>query len=130
MYSIGKIGCFLAGCCYGIYYNGPFNVVYNYSYSAPAEVRLFPIQLLESIVFLVIFIYFYLNSNKKSNKVLFIGKAIFICGISKFLLDYLRMSHAGQIISVNQLTSIIFMLIGMFLILKDNIKKAKINRQK
>ena len=29
MYGIGKIGCFLTGCCYGIEYNKIFNVVYN-----------------------------------------------------------------------------------------------------
>jgi phosphatidylglycerol:prolipoprotein diacylglycerol transferase len=118
MYSIGKIGCFLAGCCYGIYYDGPLNVIYNYSYSAPAIVKLFPIQLLESVVFLVIFIYLYNQTNKNNNKNQFIGKALFICGLSKFLLDYLRMSHQGQIISINQIISLIFIIIGIFMLLK------------
>ena len=44
MYSIGKIGCLLVGCCYGIEYSGPFSIVYNYSYSDIVGVRLFPIQ--------------------------------------------------------------------------------------
>lgn len=26
MYSVGKIGCFLAGCCYGIEYSGLFSI--------------------------------------------------------------------------------------------------------
>ena len=29
MYAIGKIGCFLTGCCHGIKYEGMFNIVYN-----------------------------------------------------------------------------------------------------
>ena len=28
MYAVGKIGCFLVGCCYGIEYSGPFSIVY------------------------------------------------------------------------------------------------------
>ena len=57
MYAVGKIGCFFAGCCYGIEYNGFLNVTYNYSAIAPKGMSLFPIQLLESIVFLIIFLY-------------------------------------------------------------------------
>ena len=66
MYAIGKIGCFLVGCCYGIKYSGIFSVVYNYSLHAPVGVSLFPIQLVESIVFLLIFIY--MLNKKLQNK--------------------------------------------------------------
>ena len=52
MYSIGKIGCFIAGCCYGINYNGLFKIIYKHSKSAPNNVYLFPVQLIESIIFL------------------------------------------------------------------------------
>ena len=57
MYAIGKIGCFLTGCCYGIEYNGIGNIIYKYSPTAPNYIPLFPIQLVESIVFVLIFIY-------------------------------------------------------------------------
>ena len=45
MYSIGKIGCFLVGCCYGIQYNGFGSIKYLTSRGAPLNVNLFPIQL-------------------------------------------------------------------------------------
>ena len=118
MYSIGKIGCFLVGCCYGIEYNGPFSIIYNYSYSAPKGISLFPIQLLEAIVFMLIFIYIYRNKENKYN-VKFIGKTLVICGASKFLLDYLRESHVGQIISINQIVSLIFIILGLYFIFEN-----------
>lgn len=117
MYSIGKIGCFLAGCCYGIEYNGPLSVSYNYSYDAIKGVSLFPVQLLETIVFFVIFIY--INNkirNKKTDKIIVIGQTFVISGVAKFLLDYLRMNNTDGLFSINQLISIIFAFIGIIMI--------------
>ncbi len=42
----GRIGCFLAGCCYGI--EVPWGVVYTNSASGPNGVPLLPLQLIES----------------------------------------------------------------------------------
>ena len=42
---IGRIGCFLAGCCYGRETDGPFGVVFHDSVYAPGGMRLFPVQL-------------------------------------------------------------------------------------
>lgn len=127
MYAIGKIGCFFGGCCYGIDYNGPFKVVYNYSQSAPKGESLFPIQLLESIVFFVLFIYaFYIVKNKKEDDMKF-GRLIVLCGCAKFFLDYLRMSHIGKLLSINQIVSIIFILIGGVIIIFSKLKSKHVN---
>lgn len=126
MYGIGKIGCFLAGCCYGIEYSGIFSVTYNYSYSAPHGIKVFPIQLVETIVYIIIFIYIYnkVKEKKVNNKI--IGETLIICGIPKFLLEYLRMSHVGKIITVNQIVSILFIILGMFLVFSEfKIKQGK-----
>ncbi|MDD6879523.1 MAG: prolipoprotein diacylglyceryl transferase [bacterium] len=120
MYSIGKIGCFVAGCCYGIKYNRPLSVTYNYSYTAPIGISLFPIQLLEAITFMIIFIYVFIKSKKQKPNNILIGKIFVICATSKFLLDYLRMSHVGKLLSINQLVSVLFILIGLYLTFKKN----------
>lgn len=124
MYGIGKIGCFLAGCCHGIKYNGPFHIVYNYSYSAPKGVSLFPVQLVEALMFLTIFFIVFnkVKAERYNNKI--IGLTFIICSISKFLLDYLRISHIGKIISINQIISLIFIAIGLF-IFKCNATRNK-----
>ena len=61
MYAIGKIGCFLVGCCYGMKYSGPGSIIYNYSSIAPKNTSLFPVQILETLIFTLIFIYTIIN---------------------------------------------------------------------
>lgn len=120
MYAVGKIGCFFAGCCYGIEYDGFLNVTYNYSAIAPKGMSLFPIQLLESIVFLVIFLYTFIKFRKVDiDKNIFIGQTFIICGVPKFFLDYLRSSHVGLFLSTNQIFSITFILAGLILVIKS-----------
>jgi len=50
IHGFGRIGCFLAGCCYGIPYDGPLSVVYTQSIAAPRNIAMFPVQLLESLL--------------------------------------------------------------------------------
>lgn len=47
-HGFGRIGCRLAGCCYGMSYDGPFAVIYQGSLVAPNDRPLFPVQLLEA----------------------------------------------------------------------------------
>ena len=105
MYSISKIGCFFAGCCLGIPYDGMFCVKYN---NWRTKAIAFPIQLVETIVFAIIFVIchiLYKKGHKKYiNEIILLTSAFF-----KFLLDFLRESHAeGFVITVNQIVSIAF----------------------
>lgn len=127
VYSIGKIACFLTGCCYGINYNGPFSITYHYSPNNNNGISLFPVQILESIVFFIIFIITYkiVIKNKISNKT--VGTITIAIFVSKFLLDFLRYTHMNNIISFNQIICIPFILIGLLLIFS---KKEYINTQK
>ena len=103
IYGIAKIGCFIAGCCYGIPYNGILSVTYTNGLNIP----LFPVQLAESIVFFIIFV---LCNKYKSNKnIIYI--TIIICALSKFLLDFLRYEHINKIMSINQICSILLIVI-------------------
>jgi len=110
MYSVGKIGCFYAGCCYGIKYNGILKVTYHNSLVAPNEVPLFPVQILESIVFMLIFVYMFYKYKKKCIN---LSLLIILCAVSKFLLDFLRDSHSGVILSVNQMVCLVFILMTL-----------------
>lgn len=53
MHAVGRVGCFSAGCCYGIPCD--FGVVFDASPIAPHGVRLLPVQLIESACLLVLF---------------------------------------------------------------------------
>ena len=110
IYSISKLSCFFAGCCYGIPYNGIFSVTYTEGLNIP----LFPVQLAETIVFFMVFIFSVLNIKNQN----IIEITIILSAISKFLLDFLRYSHLENGLSVNQWISIGFVVIGIVILIK------------
>lgn len=116
IYSISKIGCFIAGCCYGIPYNGLFAVTYP---SIP-ETSLFPIQIVETISFFILFLV--CNHFKKNKYILYI--VVITASTLKLLLDFLRYEHIDKMISSNQIFSIILIVITIILFIY-NYKKNK-----
>lgn len=98
-YSIAKIGCFFTGCCVGIPYSGILSI----TYIDKSNISLFPIQLLETIVFFIVF----LICNKLKNKKNIIYITLIMCSICKFLLDFLRYEHIYKPITINQIISIL-----------------------
>lgn len=98
MYAVGKLGCNSAGCCYGI----PFE---HGIYNAAAGQNVFPVQMTETIVFVIIFgIAFWMYISEKRN---WLQVTIIASALAKAGLDYLRDSHIDQVLSVNQIMSII-----------------------
>lgn len=92
VYAIAKLGCTYAGCCHGFTYTGPFSLIYN---NPEAQGEFFPVQPLETLVFLAIF--FFAQKIQKPIPILT------ICVIAKFFLDFLRYTHADNLISPNQI---------------------------
>ena len=119
MYSISKIGCFMAGCCYGIEYSGIFSVKYSGSIASCTEKELFPVQFAESLIFMVIFILGILLEYKFKNKNTVPILAI-ISALSKGLLDFLRHSHVNGVISVNQVSCLIVLVLAIVYIFMRN----------
>ena len=111
VYAIGKIGCFTAGCCYGINYNGLGKVIYTSSLHAPLNTELFPVQLVEAITFTGTF---------KDFAYLLIS-----ISFSKFILDYLRAGRENIIFSFNQKISIVLFIWGLFILYRVYKKTKK-----
>ena len=107
IYGLTKIACFIVGCCYGIPYNGIFSITYTHGLNKP----LFPIQITETIVFLIIFIICHKLRNNKN--IIYI--TIILVSIFKFILDFLRYDHITKLITVNQIFSVI-LLIGTIIV--------------
>ena len=117
-YGVSKIGCHIMGCCHGRPYEGPFSISYNNEFFHTGNI--FPVQITESIVFIFIFcvtILTYLRNDKYV-----IGMAFILCGLGKFSLDFLREEHIGKILSANQIISIIFMILGIYITVKSHRK--------
>lgn len=49
LHAVWKAGCFCAGCCYGIPYDGPAAVTFPKGSAAPAGIPLFPAQPVEML---------------------------------------------------------------------------------
>lgn len=95
VHGLGRIGCFLAGCCYGKEYDGIFHVVFPKDSFAPAGISLFPVQLVESIcLFLLSLILFTTKKRKILNPIYlyFFGYSIL-----RFILEFFRADDRGQI---------------------------------
>ena len=98
MYSVSKIGCLLAGCCRGMDWQGRWAVNYL---TKEGECTALPVQGLESVSFLLLFILGMLWYRKR--KPFAVHGIFLLSALTKFLLDFLRASHTGQILSVTQL---------------------------
>ena len=89
IHGFGRIGCFLAGCCYGIPYDGPFAVQFPEGSLAPSDTTLFPVQLVEAICLLILAIVLAVLDLKKSYPHT-IAVYFIVYGILRFLLEYVR----------------------------------------
>lgn len=70
-HAFGRIGCALAGCCYGVPYDGPGAVVYAESLAAPNGMPLFPVQALEASLNLItatVLCVYILHSRKRAER--------------------------------------------------------------
>ena len=118
MYGVAKVACGFNGCCAGIEYSGPLSVTY-----INEHVSRFPVQFLESIVFILIYVVFVLLNKKKYNNKL-LGTEIIVCAVFKFLLDFLRKD--AYLFDTNQYLSIAFVFIGIMFLFnkKDKVAEA------
>ena len=107
IYGLTKIACFITGCCYGIPYDGFLSVTYVSDLNIP----LFPIQITETIAFIIIFII----CNKYKNKKNITYITMILSAVMKFLLDFLRYDHLTIAITINQIFSIILIVITIII---------------
>jgi prolipoprotein diacylglyceryltransferase len=98
MYGIAKTGCFTAGCCHGIEYNGVLCV--EYSGKLTGDICVFPVQLLESAVFIAIFIAGMIFLKK--HDIHSVHKVTILSAAAKFTLEFLRKSHSHKALSIEQ----------------------------
>lgn len=109
-HAFGRIGCFLAGCCYGI--ECRFGFIYPPGGSAPSYVSLFPVQLLEAALLVVICILLCLYVKNGGKRVL--SMYVYLYAPVRFLLEFLRGDmHRGIFLclSTAQWTSLILFIL-------------------
>lgn len=121
IHGLGRIGCFMGGCCYGIEYDGPFSITFpeNEFVSHLSGVPRFPIQILEFLINIIIFIILYQLAKKPRRPGFMLGLYLISYAIVRFSLEFLR----GDVergfffgVSTSQWISLILLPIGIYLL--------------
>ena len=128
--GFGRIGCFLAGCCYGAETNSPLGVVFPEGSLAPSGVHLHPTQLYSSAFDFVLglFLLYYAKKERKPGKV--VGLYMITYSIGRFLVEFLRNDPRGTVgvLSTSQFIAIFTLLFGIFLFNIQKIFKGVNNK--
>lgn len=117
---LGRVGCFLAGCCYGNPTESALGVVFHRSLYAPNNIKLFPVQLMASGLNLLNFAVLYFLWRKGRMKKGMVGSLYIInYSVGRFFLEYFRGDlERGNIgtLSTSQFISIFTLGIGLLLL--------------
>ena len=129
-HAIGRVGCFLGGCCYGIEYSGPLHCVYTVNIgNTPTNIPLLPVQLIEAFLLLCLFGLLVILYNKRLKKGTQVAVYALAYSVIRFVLEFFRGDkERGEFfgISTSQIISVlIVILISVYLI---SIYKKKDNK--
>lgn len=119
VHAFGRIGCFCAGCCYGIPYDGIFAVTFPTGTFGLAGVSLFPVQLLESALNLLLFVVMLLVFYHPRKPGRAAGTYLAAYAVLRFSLEFLRYDAVrGGFwgLSTSQWISIPLFLAGLYLL--------------
>lgn len=122
MHGIGRIGCLMAGCCYGMEYNGPFAITFPENELIPSlsGVERFPMQIIEALYNVILFIALFILIKKK---ILKNGRALGVYlmaySLMRFMLEFFR----GDVVrgyfnglSTSQWISLVIFPIGCYIL--------------
>ncbi len=127
----GRVGCFFAGCCYGMVCDSPISVVFPDTGFAPAGVPLLPTQLFGVVgnAIIVITLLLFNKKERKDGKTL--GLYLLMYSIGRFIFEFFRGDEYRGIfagLSTSQWLSIPLLVLGIYLffIRKDKISKDEL----
>ena len=127
VHMFGRVGCFMAGCCYGKPTSSVFGVIFtNDACQAPLHASLHPTQLYEALyIFVVMIALIFLRGVKKFYGQLFLTY-LMLYAIGRFVLEYFRGDQARGFIIESVLSNsqfIAIMILAAVLILYRNWSK-------
>lgn len=117
--GFGRIGCFLAGCCYGIETDSKCSITFHHSDYAPNGVALVPTQLISSALdFINCIVLLYLSRKVKAKGVI-AGCYLVFYSVGRFIIEFFRGDlERGSVgcLSTSQFIGIFLFLVGMIII--------------
>ena len=118
--GFGRLGCLLAGCCYGRETDSIFGIIFHDSPIAPNNIKLIPTQIMSSAgnFTIAIMLIIFAQKNKKHGRV---GALYLILySVGRFIVEFFRNDFRGTIwfMSTSQFISIFILLLGLFMFFK------------
>ena len=124
--GFGRIGCFLAGCCYGAPTDAWYGIVFKNSTYAPNGVSLIPSQLIYSGADFLNFIILSVLTKKLKGDGKISSLYLIFYSVGRFLLEYIRgdveRGNVG-IFSTSQFISLFVMVLGIVMYVLASKKK-------
>jgi phosphatidylglycerol:prolipoprotein diacylglycerol transferase len=113
----GRIGCFLAGCCFGI--ESSFGFTFHHSIIEEAnEINRFPVQLLEAFINLLLFFILDFFRRKNIFKQNIIYLYLLFYSVARFFIEFLRGDEYRGFFFIFSTSQIISILIFCFIMPK------------
>lgn len=128
--GFGRIGCLLAGCCYGAETTSPLYVVFPENSLAVPHVHLHPTQIYSSVFDFALGIFLIIYGRKKKDAGKTFGLYLICYSVGRFFVEFLRDDVRGSVgvLSTSQFISIFILILGIFIFSFSNIKKHFINK--
>ena len=126
-YAIGRIGCFLGGCCHGVPSKLPWAMSFPYG-QYPDYVRVHPTQLYDSLANLFIFLILWRLRKRKLQAGTKFGLYLICAGISRFIIEIYRLNPKVILqLTVPQIISILNVVIAMVILTSNKTLQSIIN---
>jgi phosphatidylglycerol:prolipoprotein diacylglycerol transferase len=126
--GFGRIGCFLAGCCYGRETSSIFGITFTDSSFAPNHISLIPTQLISSGLDFLLFFFLLIVEKRKKADGQVAGFYLICYSVGRFILEFFR-GDLGRgtvgTLSTSQFISIFLLIAGVFLVWFTGYKKKK-----
>jgi phosphatidylglycerol:prolipoprotein diacylglycerol transferase len=125
-HSIGRLGCFSAGCCYGKPTDLPWGVTFTSQYAhdnvgIPLNISLHPTQLYESLGTMILFLYLMFRLNRKHFAGQIVLEYLIIYAALRFFIEFFRNDERGflfsGLLSTSQFVGVLTILVSVFLFL-------------
>lgn len=117
--GFGRIGCLLAGCCYGMQTDSAFAITFHNSSFAPNNIPLVPTQIISSVLdFINAFVLLWLDRKKKCEGQIMALYLIFYSA-GRFVLEFFRGDlNRGSVgvLSTSQFISIFTFALGIVIL--------------
>ena len=103
--AIGRLGCFAAGCCWGRQCDLPWGVRFrsNFASPVPLDKTLHPVQLYESAVDLLIFLFLYRQFGRSEKPGQIIGLYLALYSVARFIIEFF-LEHEQSLVGPFSLT--------------------------